>query len=371
MSAATRFGVVVPVGAWTPRLAATLRSLRRQTAPVAVALHDASGDSRVVALADQFADLIQVRRHAPDDGQAGAIADGWAALDADVLGWLNADDYLAPAALSAAVAVLEAEAADAVSGQSLILDPDGAPLGWHPAVAPVGPGILRGCTVSQPSCFVRRAAIDAAGGLDRTLHYTMDWDLWVRLFQSGARFAHLDAPLSAVIWARETKTSSFNRARRSEIAALVRRTSGRVAAMKSLIGFGLHHVATYSAPRRLLDTARAAARTAGHAATAVHGWRMDGVIDPAGAWLPVFHEDVAPWRGLALDIDGPVEVSVELRAADAVLASVKGRGRMEIGASLEPGVLYSLATTSTAAARVLRVSPKKGAADEPAKAAPF
>jgi len=292
------FGIVVPVGAWTPHLGATLRSLARQTPRPSVALMDASGDARVAELADTFEGLFTLRQHGPDGGQAAAIAEGWAALTNDVLGWLNADDFLAPDTLAHVAAALKETGADAVTGQSLILDEDGAPRGWHPAAIPMGAHIRRGCTVSQPSCFVRRTAIEAVGGLNPDLEFTMDWDLWVRLFDHGATFHHLDAPLSAVIWAQETKTASFGPLRRREIAEIVGRHAGRGVVLKSLIGFGLHHVETYVLPRAVADAGRSARRAIGRPQAQVNGLSEDGWFSGEGAWLPVFHEGDGAKTGL-------------------------------------------------------------------------
>jgi hypothetical protein len=52
-----------------------------------------------------------------------------------------------------------------------------------------------GCGIYSPAVFFTRAALDAVGELDESLHLTMDYDLWLRI---GERFPvhHVDA-----VWA--------------------------------------------------------------------------------------------------------------------------------------------------------------------------
>lgn len=206
-----------------------------------VAALDASGDPRVGALLDEYAGLLTWRRSGPDGGQAEAIGEGWANLGGDVLGWLNADDFLYPGALKAAEAALQASGADAVTGDSIFLDGEGRFFGYHPGVGPPDARILTSNPISQPSTFVRRAAVEAAGGIDGRLHYTMDWDLWVRLFRNGARFVRDGAVLSGVTIEKGTKTMGFGRRRRAEVLRIIAPHAGPVRKAKVVFGMALQY----------------------------------------------------------------------------------------------------------------------------------
>ena len=83
---------------------------------------------------------------------------------------------------------------------------DGAPLGrWtcplpHSPVAAESASVLRRLLVQNfipinAPIFKTRTALDL-GGLDETLWYTADWDLWLKLAASG-RTLYIDRPLSA------------------------------------------------------------------------------------------------------------------------------------------------------------------------------
>ena len=216
------FSISVPVGAWHDLLPTCLASLEAQGEGVRVSFLDASGDPRVEALADRFDHFFAYRRHGPDGGQSSAIVEGWSHAEGDILGWLNADDFLFPNAIAKARAVFESvPAVDVVSGNSAICDEQGRMTGYHWAVAPPGENLRAGCVISQPSCFFRREAYESAGGLNQDLHYTMDWDLWLRLLQGGAKFQFLDEVLSVVYWGQGTKTLGLSALRRRELFRLI------------------------------------------------------------------------------------------------------------------------------------------------------
>jgi len=84
---------------------------------------------------------------------------------------------------------------------------------------------------------VRRTAFDAIGRLNPDLHYIMDWDLWTRLYHSGAKFHYLNKPLSVVRMHQMTKTASRSRRRYVEIAKHLWSNTTKSAMVKSLIGF--------------------------------------------------------------------------------------------------------------------------------------
>jgi hypothetical protein len=242
ISGASRLGVAVPVGAWDERLPAALRSIV-SLGEARVALLDASADPRVAEAADASGLVFSYRRHGPDSGQSAAIQEGWDNLpDADILCWLNADDLLFADGVAEALEAFEADPdLDVHYSESTIIDAQGSTVGVHPQVLDDPALLLKACTISQPSCFVRRSAVEAVGGVDPDLEYTMDWDLWARLYLAGRRFRKGRGFASAVFWGAGTKTSQFNAARVSEIIRLTARLSGPLQALKALYGLSVHH----------------------------------------------------------------------------------------------------------------------------------
>ena len=280
------FAISVPIGAWHPFLPDCLESLCAQGPLAEIAILDASGDPRVSAILDQFNDRLAYRRTGPDGGQSDAIIEGWTHTTAPFLGWLNADDALYPGALAAVSKRLADDpTADVVYGDSTIVDDTGAYRGYHWAVKPPTARLLRDCIISQPSCFFRRDKVEAVGGLRADLHYTMDWDLWVRLWRAGARFDFLDGILSRVLWSRDAKTGGFNAARRSELERIIGVNNNAIDKAKARIGFALHHAFEYRIPAQIADPIR---RRNADRGRIVHGIDRAGGIT-ARARLPLVY----------------------------------------------------------------------------------
>jgi len=280
------FAISVPIGSYHVLLPDCLRSLAAQTPRPQIAALDASNDPRVSAILDEFSSIITYRRTGPDKGQSDAIIEGWEHLDGDILGWLNADDALYPDALAAASKHYDKNPdTDVFYGHSIIIDDDNAIKGFHWAVRPPSDAILFGGIISQPSCFFRRSLVDAVGGLDRDLHYTMDWDLWIRFWRAGGKFRFSDEVYSRVLWSGDAKTGGFGEVRRRELDRLISQNTGFLRRMKSRIGFALHHAFEYLLQPRLARAIRE--RSARHSHT-IHGVNRAGGIYQT-ARLPLVH----------------------------------------------------------------------------------
>jgi glycosyltransferase involved in cell wall biosynthesis len=125
----------------------------------------------------------------PDRGQAHAINKGLALARGDVVAWLNTDDLYAPGALAAVADAFEVHSdAQWLVGRYQIIDADGHPI--RPGVVRYKDrrldryryrSLLRENFVSQPAVFWRRAFGESVGALDESLHWTMDYDLWLRM----------------------------------------------------------------------------------------------------------------------------------------------------------------------------------------------
>lgn len=161
----------------------------------------------------------------PDAGQAAAINKGFAMGSGEILGWLNCDDGYEPDAIARVVrSFLDHPEVMMVYGEARFVDVAGRDLGRCDLVEPFDLDRLVhwGDIVVQPAAFFRRVGFAALSGLDETLHWAMDYDLWIRL---GRRHPVLYVP-ERLAWYRLTganKTASGGEARLAEIAAVGRR----------------------------------------------------------------------------------------------------------------------------------------------------
>ena len=151
-------------------------------------------------MGDDLEIIVQDGDVEPDRGQSDAINKGLAKASGEWLFWLNADDILLPGALQKVKAVihsttttLDFDSPQWIVGDMLKIDSTGRCVGasvgsrWHD-------WLFRHAVphVHGPSSFFRRELWERVGGCDVSLHYCMDWDLWIRFMQAGARFVRVN-----------------------------------------------------------------------------------------------------------------------------------------------------------------------------------
>ncbi|MES2711822.1 MAG: glycosyltransferase [Pseudomonadota bacterium] len=182
-------------------LEATILSVARQDYPnLQYIVLDAGSRDASRAVIARHAEAIDIAVLEPDAGQVDALNKGFAHADGTLLGWLNADDMLAPGALFAlALASLGDPGADIVHGACLVTRDGGfvglqVPLadgrGFDAAgLADIHGRWLRGAYFLQPETLFTRRLLDRVGGLDPALHYVPDYALWLRAAALGVRVA--------------------------------------------------------------------------------------------------------------------------------------------------------------------------------------
>ena len=117
-----------------------------------------------------------------DEGQSDAINKGLARCTGEIFNWINSDDYLEPGALRrVAEAFQKKPGTDIVSGWTAEFRGD-PPKTFNRIRLQLRATAEQSIPVGvfcQPSTFWRTEVVRAIG-IDSSLHYVMDWDLWVR-----------------------------------------------------------------------------------------------------------------------------------------------------------------------------------------------
>lgn len=215
-----RITVITPTRNQGRFLDAAIRSVLDQGYPnLEYGVLDGASDDDTAAVLARYSHRLAFAVSEPDHGQADAINKGFARTTGEIMTWLNSDDRLAPQALFQAALALSGPDADMVAGICRLVDAAGRPTGDHLTSCPAGPlpldqlldleGCwLRGQFFYQPEVFFTRRIYAAAGGrVDETLHYSMDYDLWVRLAATGARLRVLGTPLALFTEHPDQKTA--------------------------------------------------------------------------------------------------------------------------------------------------------------------
>jgi glycosyltransferase involved in cell wall biosynthesis len=164
-----------------------------------------------------------------DRGQSHAINKGWRMAQGEIVTWVNSDDILLPGAVRHAVAAFErSPALGGVYGDGYLIDREGAVVLEIPAREPTNLWklIYVGDYILQHTAYFRRTAIEEIGYLDEGLHWSMDWDLLIRLAQ---RYPMEYIPEWMGSWRMYDEAKSFSGGHRRfrELAALMRRHGKR------------------------------------------------------------------------------------------------------------------------------------------------
>jgi len=298
------FAIAIPNYNQSHFLPWALESLRHQSIPFNVAMMDGGSTDNFMAVTDNYSDIITCLRSGPDGGQAAAIKEGKSLVSGDIVAWLNADDYYFPGALEKVAAAFDQDPSlDVVYGNAVHVDGDGLFQSYFFPIQEFDKrDLTRSCFICQPACFVRREAYEKIGGIDATLKYTMDWDLWHRLSLSGAKFKYIRELLAAVRYYHGTKTMSGDWQRYREIWRIERKYGWRLMPV-AWAGFYRHDlsftqnrtfVETYSL--KILDRLRSSKKRFMKNCNSKSEW--DATLYGFHRWEPVVKENCAihlPW----------------------------------------------------------------------------
>lgn len=218
--------IVVPVFNGMPYLSETLCSLEKlaDQADVEVIFQDAEstdGTSELLAQACRGRALWRHFREA-DRGQSDAINRGVVRCTRPWVTWLCADDLLLPDFVHL-LGALENPGLDVVYGDVVLLV--NGEMGPAVGTEAYEPGKLAGrrLFIQQPGTCIRRDVWSRAGGLDESLYWTMDYDLFMRVEAEGARFLRVEKFVAVARIHPEAKSSSGSFKRLMEYHKILRR----------------------------------------------------------------------------------------------------------------------------------------------------
>ena len=121
-----------------------------------------------------------------DKGQTDALIKGFRMASGDIFAWLNSDDTYLPGALQAAAVFLQNHPDTGLMyGAADYVDAEGVVIGSYHTEEFDLDTLASTNIICQPAAFFRKASFEAVGGLDATLNFVMDYDLWIKM---GRRF---------------------------------------------------------------------------------------------------------------------------------------------------------------------------------------
>lgn len=185
-------------------------------------LMDGGSTDESVSIMEHYAPFLAHWQTGRDGGQAEAIARGFERASGDIFGWINSDDFLLPRSLERVgryfarnpqVTVLIGGGLAVDEGGGLIRKIYSLPQGY--------PSLLFGGEFFlQMATFWRRDAYERVGGLDTSLRFCFDYDLFLRLVRERPP-GGIDAMLAAFRLHGGSKTSTiWNEVALPEIARI-------------------------------------------------------------------------------------------------------------------------------------------------------
>jgi glycosyltransferase involved in cell wall biosynthesis len=163
-----------------------------------------------------------------DRGQSHAINKGFTMARGKVLSWLNSDDLYLPGAIRTAVdGFARNPQAGAVYGEGYLIDREGKISGRFPYTEPINLWKLVYLSdyILQQTVYFRRDVLDDVGYLDEELHYSMDWDILVRI-ASKYPLEYVPEYMGCLREYADAKSSAGGKRRIRELRDLLQRRTG-------------------------------------------------------------------------------------------------------------------------------------------------
>jgi glycosyltransferase involved in cell wall biosynthesis/SAM-dependent methyltransferase len=188
----------------------TVRSVLFQRYPnLDYILMDGGSTDDTVSRLARYKDQFSFFASEPDNGQADAIAKGFARSSGEIMAYLNSDDLLAPGALHFAAKFFEEHPdVDCIYSHRCTVDENDRVV-WYWILPPHQDSLMkRWDFIPQETCFWRRSLFEKAGNIDTSYHFAMDYDLFVRFMNLG-RVRRINRFFGAFRQHSESKTTQL------------------------------------------------------------------------------------------------------------------------------------------------------------------
>ncbi len=211
MTSYPRITVITPSFNQGKFIERTIKSVVNQNYPnLEYFVMDAGSTDDTVDTLKKYTDQITYWESKKDSGQSNAINKGILKSSGEIITWLNSDDYLADGALHIAAEAYVKDQFDVLVGNCIFIDEKGTVINNKKGhlinnkyYEPYNPN----CLIIQPATFFTKKSIELTGLLDESLHYTMDFDFWMKLAARGGKFIYTDNNLAYMTRHSNAKSS--------------------------------------------------------------------------------------------------------------------------------------------------------------------
>lgn len=257
-----------------------------------IVVDDGSSDATTTRLAEIVDPRLRVIRHDPPKRLPGARNAGAAMATGAWLAFLDDDDVWSPEKLRVQIDAARALGRAWVYGRAVVTDGDLRMIEEDPFPNPdeLGQLLLQGNWIpgGGSNVIVERGVFRRAGGFDEELRFFEDWDLWLRLLDTG-----LPAIVDEVVLARVEHGANMVVRERAEVVAaherlLAKRREVTVDDRRSVmewLAFEQHRSHHRVAAARLYLAAALTCRSPGNLAPALGALLGDRGMEAASRFL--------------------------------------------------------------------------------------
>lgn len=189
-----RVSIVTPSYNQAEFLEATIRSVLEQDYPnIEYIICDGGSTDGSADIIRKYSAKLAWWCSERDNGQSDAINKGIARTSGSIVAWLNSDDTLLPGCISTVVGAFgEHPGAGLIFGGLEIIDEAGDVTGlFDRRPYTFADQLTHRMIIPQPSSFWRSSVARAVGPVRSDLHFTMDFEYWIRI---GRRFPIVQIP---------------------------------------------------------------------------------------------------------------------------------------------------------------------------------
>ena len=206
-----KISVIIPSYNSGDYLPYTLDSIAQQNySEYEVILVDGKSTDATTEVVKNFSHVITTFISEKDEGQSDAVNKGFSHATGKFVIWQNADDVFFPTAFSAFVDVYNTNSSeDVYFGDIALLSEDGSDL-WKRYFTNIDTLIANyhGLICNNQAAFIRREVLDRYGFLDKSYHYAMDREFFLRLYRNRVKFKHFDHVVAGFRHQPESKTET-------------------------------------------------------------------------------------------------------------------------------------------------------------------
>jgi glycosyltransferase involved in cell wall biosynthesis len=189
---------------------------------------DGGSEDQTIEILKSYGNRIKWKSE-HDGGTGDAVNKGLTATNGRIIGWLNSDDIYYDGTLRIALNYFEENPeADVLYGDANHIDNLDQIIEKYPTEPWSLERLQQQCIISQPAAFFRRTVIERYGLLDTRRLHCVDYEYWLRLGKSGARFFYLPETLAATRLHAHAKTVALQRACHEDINNILREHLGKV-----------------------------------------------------------------------------------------------------------------------------------------------